>query len=77
MITVFWKWFLSTLDDRMEKFRGRVRSSTGYEEWESDSSLVKTSSSWCHDKVVKYVDMDGDRLSLTMSVIDVSVNAGA
>ncbi len=77
-ITAFQKWFFATLDDRMAKFRERVRSSAGYEEWENDfsSSSLKMLSSWCYDRAIDYVVMEAGEPSLSMSARDVSVNVG-
>lgn len=54
-ITAFQKWFLSTLDDRMNVLREQVRSFPGYETWEGDFSLdsLEELSGWCCDRAIE------------------------
>ena len=54
-ITAFQKWFLSTLDDRMNVLRERVRSFPGYETWAGDFSLdsLEELSGWCCDRAIE------------------------
>ena len=78
VITAFQKWFFATLDDRMEKFGERVRSSAGYEGWKNDFSFssLKMLSSWCYDRAIDHIVIKEKGPASRMSARDVSANMG-